>query len=104
MTDFPPLIVGDGFLRGARACLGRPSGCFLVHKTTMGQINLSNLLLKPMLPAKVQIHATIGNHNAGASPSSSSTASLQCKLQPRVCHLCCISKLVGDWDKEWRDE
>ena len=30
----------------------------LVHKTTMGQIILSNLLLKQMLPAKVQTHAT----------------------------------------------
>ena len=30
----------------------------LVHKTTMGQIILSNSLLKQMLPAKVQTHAT----------------------------------------------
>ena len=30
----------------------------LVHKTTMEQIIGSNLLLKPMLPANIQIHAT----------------------------------------------
>ena len=30
----------------------------VVHKTTMGQIVGSNLLLKPMRPAKIQIHAT----------------------------------------------
>ena len=29
--------------------------------------------------------------------SRSSTAPLHCNLQARVCHLCCISKLVPDW-------
>ena len=42
---------------------------------------------------------TIENHNAGVSPSSSSTTSLHCNMQPRVCRLFCIPKLVRDWDK-----
>ena len=84
-----------------RASMPRTPICApVVHKTTKGQIIVSNLLLKPMLPAKFQIHAnTIDNHNAGVSPLSSSTASLHNNLQPRICHLCCMLKTVPDWGK-----
>ena len=72
----------------------------LFHKITMGQIIGSDLLFKPMLPAKsLDTCNTIDNHNAGVSPSSSLTTSLRCNLQPRVCHLCWNAKLVPDWGK-----
>ena len=72
----------------------------LFHKIIVGQIIGSDLLFKPMLPAKIQTHATpFDNHNAGVSPSASSTTSWRCNLQLRVCHLCCNANLVPDWGK-----
>ena len=82
----PPLVFGDGFLRGARACLTRPSGRRWFTK----------LLLKPMLPAEVQTHETPLTITEAVSTSSSPTISLHCSLQPLVCHLCCKAKLVAD--------
>ena len=58
-----------------------------------GTEHWAKLGLKP-----IDTRNTIDNRNAGVFntllPLSSLTTSLRCNLHPRVCHLCCTSKLV----------
>ena len=63
----------------------------LVHKTTIGQIILSNLLLKPMLPAKgSDTRNAIENHNAGYHPHlhRQHHCTPTCNLESAICFAC----------------
>ena len=70
----------------------------VVHKTTMEQIIVPNLLLKPMLPAKLQIHATLLTTTMpGYNPylHRQHHCTVTCNLEFAICVACLKLFLIG---------
>ena len=101
----PPLVFGDGFLRGARAYRRRPSGRLCFTKSQWDRSLGHDLLFKPMLPAKIQTDATsltITILVYHPHPHWQHHGVVTCNLESAVCVAMLDWFLIGARQMAWR--